>query len=285
VRNPFQKNAYVDWRQLENTVEVATRFLDNVVDISQYPLESQCIAASNTRRIGLGFTGLADTLVMLNMAYGSKESLSLTQEITQKIAFTTWLTSAKLANEKQSFPLFNCKKYLEGQFVRSLPNEIRNEIKKNGMRNSHHNAIAPTGSISLLANNISNGIEPIFSSSYERNVRNLEGETVKFRIKDYAFYHYQKLFNTESLPESWRDVLTLSPSDHLAIQGVVQPYIDNAISKTINIPEKYPLSKLMGIYKEAHLLKLKGCTIFRPNPTTGSVLSTDIDRCCVTTRP
>ncbi len=278
VRHPFTALAKLDWRHLEAVIKVATRFLDNVVEISHYPLKAQKYAALNTRRLGLGFTGLANVFLMLGIPYGSAESLALAKSISQKVAFTTWETSCQLGRDKGSFPLFS-QDYLAGQFVLSLPPELQQEIRKYGMRNSHHNAIAPTGSISLLANNVSGGIEPIFASQYERSIRGANKDKIQFRIEDYAFHLWRK--EHQGLPPAWKEVKTLAPQDHLAIQGAVQPYIDNAISKTINLPEDYPFNQLPDIYLQAHELGLKGCTIFRPNPITGSVLWTEeTDPCC-----
>lgn len=282
IKNSFTKHAAFDWQALEHATAMATRFLDNVIDLSHYPLAQQRKAALNTRRIGLGFTGLADAFVMLGIRYGSKKSLSLASDITRCMAYATWTTSCTLAKEKGSFPLFKEKDYLKGRYVKSLPLSIKRQILKNGMRNSHHNAIAPTGSISLLANNISSGLEPIYAAKYERQIRNLDGSSLTFNIRDYAYYHWQKM-HKKDLPTAWVDINSLSPLDHLNIQGAVQPYIDNAISKTINLPENFPFNKLSEIYSQAYQLELKGCTIYRPNPITGSVLSIDeTDQCCHT---
>jgi ribonucleoside-diphosphate reductase alpha chain len=169
--------------------------------------------------------------------------------------------------------------------VKNLPEDLRERILQIGMRNSHHNTIAPTGTISILANNVSSGIEPIFSGSYERFVLKANGEREKFRVSDYALQLWHSLNQQEKFPPAWVDSQALLPDDHLNIQSVVQPFIDNAISKTINLPENFPFEKLSAVYTEAHELGLKGCTIFRPNPTTGRVLSIadpdeDVERCC-----
>jgi ribonucleoside-diphosphate reductase alpha chain len=201
------------------------------------------------------------------------------------IAETTWMTSIELAKERGSFPRFNKEKYLQGQFVQSLAEDIQKGIEKYGIRNSHHNTIAPTGTISLLANNVSNGIEPIFSSNYERIVRSAEGSAHSFAVTDYALRLWQSLQKENKLPPAWVDSQSLEPQDHLQIQAAVQPFIDNAISKTINIPVDFPFEKLTEVYTQAYALGLKGCTIFRPNPVTGSILTVvppdeETDRCC-----
>ncbi len=275
VLNPFLENASVAWEKLAKTAEIATRFLDNVIDVSQYPLAMQKQEAFATRRIGLGITGLADMFVMLRIRYGSDESLKLANRVMKLIAETTWQTSIELAKERGVFPFFKKEKYLQGEFVKRLSPDIQRAIKKNGIRNSHHNTIAPTGTISLLANNVSNGIEPVFSADYERTVRSPSGELLKFAVTDYALHQWRKMDKKNSLPLAWVDSQSLMPEDHLRIQAAVQPYIDNAISKTINIPADFPFEKLNEIYTLAYSLGLKGCTVFRPNPVTGSVLT-----CC-----
>lgn len=285
VLNPFSENASIDWDKLKYIAAVATRFLDNVIDVSRYPLKMQKQQALNTRRIGLGFTGLADMFIMLGIRYGSEKSLELAQRLMKEIAETSWKTSIELAKERGSFTYFDKEKYLQGEFVRRMPDDIRRGIEQYGMRNSHHNTIAPTGTISLIANNVSNGIEPVFSSSYERTVRSPNHELLKFSVMDYALRLWRQTHKDNSLPPAWIDAQSLSPQDHLQIQAVVQPYIDNAISKTINIPVNFPFEKLNEVYTQAYELGLKGCTVFRPNPTTGSVLTTiepkdESDKCC-----
>lgn len=285
VLNPFEEHAKIDWEKLEKTTMIATRFLDNIIDVSDYPLKAQQNESLATRRIGLGITGLGDLFVMLNIRYGSEVSLQLARQIMKIVSETTWQTSIELANERGSFPLFQANKYLAGNFVKSLSSDIQSQIKKNGMRNSHHNTIAPTGTISLLANNISNGLEPIFMPFYERVVRTADGDEKKFLVRDYAISAWKKHNKEIDYPPAWTDTHKLTAEDHLNIQAAVQPYIDNAISKTINLPRDYPFEKLHNVYKQAYELGLKGCTIYRPNSIRGSVLNIvdkedDVDRCC-----
>lgn len=271
VNNAFTERAAMNWTLLEETVQIAVRFQDNVIDVSHYPLKSQRLAAQNTRRIGLGITGLADAFVMLGIRYGSKESLTLAAEIMKRIAYVSWYTSIELAKEKGVFPLFKTA-YLSGEFVQTLDDSLRNALGHHGIRNSHHNTIAPAGTISLLANNISNGIEPIFQGEYDRRVRAANGDMMTFSVHDYALQLWQKE-HANSLPPAWIDTDSLTPNAHLQIQAAVQPFIDNAISKTINLPEKFPFESLEEVYTKAYELGLKGCTVFRPNPVTGSVLT------------
>lgn len=277
VLNPFTSSASIDWEKLIATTQIATRFLDNVIDISRYPLKQQKAEALATRRIGLGITGLADLFVLMNLKYGSSASLTLANQLMKTICETTWYTSIDLAKEKGSFPYFDKEKYLQGYFVRSLSKEIQDKIRECGMRNSHHNTIAPTGTISLLANNVSNGLEPIFSSAFNRTVRLVDGTLQKFSVKSYALRLWEENHPVGSLPPSWIDTQSLKPEDHLNIQRAIQPYVDNAISKTINIPREFPFSELSSVYLQAFEYGLKGCTVFRPNPITGSVLE---DNCC-----
>lgn len=285
VMNPFSENAAINWRKLEEAAIVATRFLDNVIDVSRYPLRAQKQQVLLKRRIGLGFTGLADLFVMMGLRYGGDASLQLTKKIMKLIADTTWKTSIELAKEKGSFLSFQKEDYLQGEFVQQLPEDICKDIKEFGMRNSHHNTIAPTGTISLLANNVSNGLEPIFSAHYERTVRLQNGELEKFSVNNFALQLWQSQNHAEKLPPNWIDTQTLLPEDHLNIQQAVQPFVDNAISKTINIPQDFPFEKLSDVYFKAFELGLKGCTVFRPNSITGSVLTAsspdeETDRCC-----
>ncbi|HTM64293.1 MAG TPA: adenosylcobalamin-dependent ribonucleoside-diphosphate reductase [Gammaproteobacteria bacterium] len=273
VLSPFAPQAQINWRLLDETVRTAARFLDNVIDVSKYPLLAQEETAYKTRRIGLGLTGLADALVMLGKCYGSEDSVVFAREVMQRIARVTWLTSIEIAKEKGSFPLFE-KEYLQGEFVKNLDEDIKMKLAKHGVRNSHHNTIAPAGTISLLANNISNGIEPIFQSSYHRKVKMADDSVQTFCVEDYAF-HLWRQTHTDSMPPAWVDTSSLTPQEHLAVQGAMQPFIDNAISKTINLPADFPFEKLSDVYTQAYEMGLKGCTIFRPNPVTGSVLESD----------
>lgn len=285
INHPFTETAAIDWHALEHTVQVATRFLDNIIDLSRYPLPAQKKRALANRRIGLGFTGLADALLMLNQVYGSEAAARTAAKLMQVISHTTWQTSCELAREKGAFPEFDAEKYCAGQFVQALPDTLQTLIKQHGVRNSHHNTIAPTGTISLLANNISSGIEPIFANEYIRHIRSNHGELETYQVKSYTFHLWQQLGNKESLPEAWIDAQNLTPEAHLRMQIAVQPFIDNAISKTIYIPEDCPFVKVQDIYTQAYQNQLKGCTIYRPNPTTGSVITTqsvegNAEHCC-----
>lgn len=283
VLDPFSAKAKLDWPRLEEIVHIATRFLDNVINISLYPLAAQRRQAIGTRRIGLGITGLADAFIMLNICYGSEASIKLARTIMKRIAYVTWQTSIELAREKGRFPFYH-RDYLSGHFVKTLPEHIQQQIKKYGLRNSHHNTIAPTGTISVLANNVTNGIEPAFQAEYDRHVRLLDGKFATFRVSNYALRLWRDQHRT-GLPPAWLDTFDLAPTAHLQIQGAMQAYVDNAISKTINIPTDFPFAELTNVYTKAYQLGLKGCTIFRPNPVTGSVLEVATEGCCHSDQP
>lgn len=284
VLNPFTDRAEINWKKLEKVTSIATRFLDNVIEVSRYPLKMQKQESFGTRRIGLGITGLADLLVMMNLKYGSEASLDLASTLMKTISYVTWDTSVELAKERGSFPFFHKEKYLQGHFVETLPTNIKQDIDRYGIRNSHHNTIAPAGTISLLANNVSNGIEPIFSVRYQRTVRESGGDIQKFDVTDYVFHQWKKYTTQQALPPAFIDAQALKPVDHLKMQAAVQPYIDHAISKTINLPPQFPFEALHSVYTESHRLGLKGCTVYRSNPIRRGILQLseddDIDRCC-----
>lgn len=276
VTAPFTEQAQIDWLKLEETVSVAARFLDDVIDVSKYPLLAQEDMAYKTRRIGLGVTGLADAFIMLGIKYGSEESIKQAREIMRRVSEISWLTSIELAKEKDPFPLYEGK-YLQGEFVQSLDSHIQQQLSEYGVRNSHHNTIAPAGTISILANNVSNGIEPVFLATYNRKVKLENNSFESYEVENYAYHLWRE--KDEGMPPAWVDTTSLDPDAHLDVQGAMQPYIDNAISKTINLPEDFPFEKLSDVYSKAYQLGLKGCTVFRPNPVTGSVLSDDKSEC------
>ena len=273
VRNPFTENANLDLQGIEDITVVATRMLDNVIDTSRFPLPEQLNQALNCRRIGLGFTGLADMLIMLGLHYGKQPARDIAAKIMKTICHTAYRTSIKLAEEKGAFTYFEKEKYLEGHFIQTLPEKIRADIKNHGIRNSHLTTIAPTGTTSILANNISSGVEPVFDFSYTRQVLETDGSYTKHSLKDYAYTLWESINdNNKPLPTQFIDAKILSPTEHLKMQAALQPYIDNAISKTINVPEDYPFEEFRSLYMMAFESRLKGCTTYRPNPITGAVL-------------
>lgn len=274
VEHPFSDQARFDSDGIRETVQLATRMMDNVIDISRFPLSQQAEQARGSRRIGLGITGLGDSLIMLGHGYGGKESLALAGDIMRLVCHTAYMTSIELAREKGCFPFFDKDKYLQGQFISALPVEIRDAIARHGIRNSHLTAIAPTGTISLLANNVSSGLEPVFDFSYRRQVLEADGSRREYALNDYACQLWRQLHgDTAPLPAQFLDTRSLRPENHLDMQAAIQPFVDNAISKTINIPEDYDFESFQHLYALAYSKGLKGCTTFRPNPVTGEVLT------------
>lgn len=274
VVQPFMPQARIDTDAVADTVEVAVRLLDNVIDASHFPLPQQAENACGSRRIGLGITGLADALVMLGLPYGGDRSLALAADVMRLICRTGYRTSVALAREKASFPFFQREKYLQSAFIRSLPEEIQSAIATYGIRNSHLIAIAPTGTISLLAGNVSSGLEPIFAASCVRRVLAEDGTPKEFLLTDHAFDSWRALMGARAaLPHAFTTASELPASAHLKMQAALQPFVDNSISKTINVPAASPFDEFRQIYDLAYDMKLKGCTTFRPNPVTGMMLS------------
>jgi ribonucleoside-diphosphate reductase alpha chain len=290
VLSPFTPQARIDLKSLSETARVAVRLLDNVIDASQFPFPQQAENAHGSRRVGLGITGLADALVMLGLTYGSDRSLAIAADAMREICHAAYRASIDLAREKARFRYFERDKYLQGTFVRSLPDDIKDGIATHGIRNSHLIAIAPTGTISLLAGNVSSGLEPIFAASYVRKVLAEDGKPKEFVLTDYALAFWRAMTKASTpVPDGFVTTADLSVSDHLAMQATLQPFVDNSISKTINVPANYAFDDFKRIYDLAYDKGLKGCTTFRPNPVTGTVLSEDAagveaPHCCVLER-
>jgi ribonucleoside-diphosphate reductase alpha chain len=275
VHSPFTERAALDLDEIALSVKIAVRMLDNAIDASRFPLAKQAEQARGTRRVGLGLTGLADALIMLGVHYGEPRARELAARTMETICHTAYRTSVALAREKGSFPFFERDHYLAGAFIRTLPEDIRDTIAEHGIRNSHLTAIAPTGTISLLANNVSSGIEPVFDFRHARRLLDTDGSYRRFDVEDYAHAQWRGLGrDARHLPREFVGALDLSPQKHLAMQVALQPYVDSAISKTINVPEDYPFEEFRSLYEQAYEQGLKGCTTFRPNPVTGEILST-----------
>lgn len=272
VNQPFSPGAHLDLAALGEATSLAVRFLDNVIDASRYPLPAQQSEARSKRRIGLGITGLADALIMLNLHYGSEAARQLAGRIMQTLRDSAYQASIELAREKGPFPLFEKAPYLASQFVGKLPDSLREGIARHGMRNSHVLAIAPTGTISLLANNVSSGIEPLPAVVYERRIRERDGSPGLHTLEAFSLRLWKQ--QHAGLPPALVTVNELKPADHLAMQAAIQPYVDNAISKTINAPADMGFDEFQDVYARAWRLGLKGVTVFRPNPVTGAVIST-----------
>jgi len=287
VRDPFTPAARLDLDAIRAAVPVAVRLLDNVIDVSQFPLPRQAEQARGTRRIGLGITGLADSLIMLGLPYAAPEARALAAETMCAIRDAAYHASIALAQEKGPFPYFERERYLAGEYVRSLPDDMRAAIARHGMRNSHAIAIAPTGTISLLANNISSGIEPVYDFHYRRRTLGLDGAMREYELTDYALERWRATHGDAPPPAAFVTAHQVPPRAHLEMQAALQPYVDNSISKTINVPVDYPFDAFKDIYEQAFALDLKGCTTFRPNAVTGAILESSADEsrlCCVPER-
>ncbi len=273
VTNPFEKNASLDLRKLRRIVRNGVRFLDNVIDISKYPLEMQSEEAMSKRRIGLGVTGLADALTMCGVRYGTTKSAKLASRWMAAIERYAYTASADIARSKGAFPLYDRAAYLSGPAGKRLDEKLRKKIKKSGLRNGLLTSIAPTGTISLLAGNVSSGVEPVFDLSYGRNIIQADGSRRKFVVEDYAYSEYLKKFGEhEQLPDFFVTAHEVAPIDHLRMQAALQDHVDSSISKTINCPSSISFDAFKDLYMEAYRLGLKGCTTYRPNPVTGAVL-------------
>jgi ribonucleoside-diphosphate reductase alpha chain len=275
VSRPFRSNARFDTEALEATTKTAVRLLDNVIDASRFPLEKQQAQALATRRIGLGIAGLGDALIMLGLRYGSDDSLRTAADVMKLVCHTAYRSSVELAREKGAFPCFEADQYLKSPFIRSLPRSIQQAIAADGIRNSHLLAIAPTGSISLLANNVSNGLEPVFAFHCRRRVLSADDSYQQFELTDYALRLWHEQFQDRVPSPAFVAAREIAPTDHLKMQAAIQRFVDQSIAKTINVPEDYDFSEFRSLYEEAYDMGLKGCTTFRPNPVTGAVLIPD----------
>jgi ribonucleoside-diphosphate reductase alpha chain len=287
VHDPFRDKARLDLDGIRNTAAVATRMMDNVIDASQFPLEKQAAQARGARRIGLGFTGLADMLIMLGLRYDQEPARQLAANIMQAICHAAYRTSIVLAREKGAFPFFEREHYLQGKFIQGLPHDIQDDIARHGLRNSHLTAIAPTGTISLLANNISSGLEPVYQFSLTRRVLELDGRYTEHPLTDYALHRWRAQRGAEKPSSAFVDTRALNPAAHLGMQAALQPFVDNSISKTINVPRDCRFEDFKEIYQQAYHMGLKGCTTFRPNPVTGEVLRGEGEsapHCCTVER-
>jgi len=275
VSRPFASDSTLDEEQLAELTATAVRFLDNVIDVSRYPLPQQEIEAKGKRRIGLGITGLADALLFCNTRYGSSQAIALTCRWLDTIRHAAYRASAALAAEKGSFALYD-ETILDRPNLLTLDEQTRALIRDNGLRNGCLTSIAPTGTTSLLAGNVSSGIEPVFAYSYTRKVRQPDGSTRDEAVEDHGYQVWKRVNGDAPPPEDlFVSAQSLAPSDHLAMQAPAQRLIDSSISKTVNCPEDIGFEAFADIYAEAYHLGCKGLTTYRPNATTGSVLSVD----------
>jgi ribonucleoside-diphosphate reductase alpha chain len=274
VRAPFEEGAHIDGDELAELTSTAIRFLDNIIDVSRFPLPDQRREALAKRRIGLGVTGLADALIFCRARYGSEESVALIESWLGAIEQAAYRASAALAAEKGTFPLFDAKSFLAAPHVGELPADIVEEIRRHGVRNGLLTSIAPTGTISLLADNVSSGIEPVFAYAYARKVLMPDGTRKEETVQDYAYRVFRGRFGEDAaLPDYFVTAQTLSPIDHLEVQSAAQRHVDSSISKTINVPEAISFDDFKDVYLRAYDAGCKGCTTYRPNSVTGAVLA------------
>ncbi|TCL00355.1 ribonucleoside-diphosphate reductase class II [Shimia isoporae] len=273
VSNPFEANAELNQDALTDLVATAVRMMDNVVDASKFPLELQAQEAQAKRRIGLGVTGLADALLMLGLEYGTEEAAEQTEVWMKAIARASYLASVDLAKEKGPFPLFDKDKYLAGGMVKDMDEDVRAAIGEHGIRNALLTSIAPTGTISLYAGNVSSGIEPVFAYAYTRKVLQKDGSRTEEEVVDYAVQMWRDKFGDKELPSYFVNAQTLAPAAHVRMQAAAQKWIDSSISKTINCPEDISFDDFKDVYMQAWDTGCKGCTTYRPNDVTGSVLA------------
>jgi len=284
VDQPFSQAARFDQERFGQVARVAIRMLDNVLDATAWPLPEQGAEAENKRRVGLGYLGLGDALIMLGERYDSEAGRAMAAHISQVMRDEAYRASVDLAREKGAFPLFDAEQYLAGEFVARLPADIREAIAEHGIRNSHLLSIAPTGTITMaFADNASNGIEPAFSWTYNRNKRMPDDSTQKFEVQDHAFRVWRQQGHDPgpvvdgryaNLPDAFVSALEMGVEDHMQMIAAVQPFIDSAISKTCNVPIDYDYGNFRELYSQAWRAGAKGLTTFRPNDVTGAVLET-----------
>jgi ribonucleoside-diphosphate reductase alpha chain len=273
VGDPFTPQARIDEAELADLVGVAIRMMDNTIDASGFPLDEQRREAIAKRRIGLGMTGLADALMMCGERYGSVEAAELAADWARQIERTAYITSAHLAQEKGAFPLFDRDAYLAGETVRGLDPDVRHLIGEHGIRNALLTSVAPTGTISLVADNVSSGIEPVFALAYTRKVLQPDGSRTEEEVSDYALRQFRATFGDDAaLPPHFVTAQDLAPADHVRMQAAVQRHVDSAISKTVNVPADISFEAFQEVYRDAYRSGCKGCTTYRPNAITGSVL-------------
>ena len=273
VKDAFEPTAAMDLSVLDELVRTAVRMMDNVVDASRFPLPQQAEEARQKRRIGLGVTGLADALLMMGLRYGSDEAVAATDAWMHAIARASYLASVELAKEKGAFPLFDAEGYLASGNMLQMDKDVRAAIATHGIRNALLTSVAPTGTISLYAGNVSSGIEPVFAYAYTRKVLQKDGSRTEEEVVDYAVSLWRQKFGDRPLPAHFVDAQTLPPLDHVKMQAAAQKWVDSSISKTINCPEDISFDAFKEVYMAAWDQGCKGCTTYRPNDVTGSVLA------------
>jgi len=275
IVDAFTESARLDQRAIADTARVAVRFLDDVLEISRFPLLRQRTEAHRSRRIGLGLTGLADALAMLGLRYDSDAGRDAAAAVMRAIRDAAYEASTELARERGPFELYRAGEFLERPFIRRLPRDIQSGIRRDGIRNSHLLAVAPAGTISLLAHNVSSGIEPIFRREARRRVLDNEGAYHYFDVTDYAYRCWRELRGDSSAPPALLDQTQISARNHLLMQAVLQPLVDGSISKTVSLPGGAPAGAAQEIFETAYRLQLKGCTVFREEARPGVLASSE----------
>jgi ribonucleoside-diphosphate reductase alpha chain len=279
VKHPFSDDAALDEDELARLTRTAIRFLDDVIDVSRFPLQEQQAEAKAKRRIGLGVTGLADALIFCRTRYGSPDSIVLIERWLTVLRDAAYRASAELAKEKGAFPLFDADEFLKRPHIMALPEDIRVVIATHGIRNGLLTSIAPTGTISLFAGNVSSGIEPVFAYAYTRKILRPDGSRIEEAVEDFAYTKFRATFGADTaLPDYFVNAQQLSPDDHLAVQAAAQTYIDSSISKTINVPPDISFDAFKDVYRHAYESGCKGCTTYRPSAARGSVLDVVPDK-------
>jgi len=274
IRDPFEATACLDRAKLRSLAATGVRLLDNVIDVTRYPTDGQAREARAKRRIGLGVTGVANALAMVGETYGSARAAALLEGWMKDLHHAAMQASVDLAKERGAFDGFDSARYCASPIVRALDPALRAQVARHGVRNALVTSIAPTGTISLLAGNVSSGIEPTFAQSYDRIITLPGGEKRTERMEDYSVHLYrQKFGRTADLPAHFVTAMTLKPEDHVVMQAAAQRWIDSSISKTVNVPQDIDFASFKTVYRDAYAAGCKGCTTYRPNAVTGSVIS------------
>lgn len=282
VKNPFGQSEF-DYKGLKYVTSIGMRFLDNVLDVTNFPTPEQKNEAISKRRTGIGVMGLANMLQQMNLRYGSPEAISWTESVMRVQRDAAYWASVELAKERGPFPLFNKDSYLSRPYIKRLPEDLRDAIAEYGIRNGVIQTIAPTGTTSIFYENVSSGIEPTFSWKHYRKVLMPDNTFEQFEVEDYGHRIYREVEgypkegHFTKYPPYMVTALELSVDEHLNMQSACQKFIDSAISKTINIPRETTFEEFKDVYKTAYSLGLKGCTTYRPSDVRGSILTTDAE--------
>ncbi len=278
VNAPFEDGTHINEADLAWTVATAVRMLDRVVDRSFYPLEQQREEALSKRRLGLGITGLADALAFMGIRYGSDLAVERTRDLVSMLQTAAYRASAVLAGETEPYPLWDLERFLQTDTAQQLDAQTLDFIRSNGLRNSHLTSVAPTGTISLIAGNVSGGIEPVFAHSYTRRVLQPDDSHTEEQVLSASMALWRRMKGDEPPPDHFVNAGTITPKEHIRMQAAAQAHIDSAVSKTVNLPRDISFDDFKEVYRLAYVSGCKGCTTYRPNDITGAVLVADGDR-------